>query len=434
VHLRRLPHALALATALAAALGASGSHATTARDLGARLRIDGNTSEWAAGEAVFGYRVTAEDSLPEEASDDSRWGVNNDLNQIRVTWDAKYLYLAGEGRTWDNNMILFIDSTPGRGLAKMDSLNSWRRNFAFDTTGAATGAGFTPDLFGATWDTNLSPRLVMQLIGQRVEDYTVDRGYYAASASFDKGNTGRSMELAIPWRTVFLGPVGLGTRDTLMTVDGVPDTFQVFPPGTKLKIAGVVTAGGDGTGGPDVAPDNTRGMSNNSSDLGYVDNWAIIDLDRNDDTGRGRGGPDGVADWGVDPKRRVTFRFNPPIFFTGIRQRVERLDVDRPAFAPDRGEVVRFAPGIVPPPDLTDEYIELRTFTISANVFDMRGRFIRNLYVNQTRRNLEPLDPDEDLWDGRDASGAIVPAGVYVIRTVLEPNLSRAARAVVVVR
>jgi len=132
----------------------SPSLAASARDLRQRIVIDGYTNDFTDDERVFGYNATVQES--EEPSNDSVWGVNDDISQIRITWDSRYLYLAGEGRIWDNNMILFLDSTPGRGLGAMDSLNSWRRNFSFDTTGSFAGQGLAPDLFAATWDGNRS--------------------------------------------------------------------------------------------------------------------------------------------------------------------------------------------------------------------------------------------------------------------------------------
>jgi hypothetical protein len=240
------------------------------------------------------------------------------------------------------------------------------------------------------------------------------------------------MEVRIPWKSVFLGQAGLGTRDTVMTVAGVTDTFRLFPRGTKIKLCGVITAGGDGTGGPDSAPDNLRGFTDNSGDLVFIDNYAIVDLDRDDDTGIGGGGPDGVADWGVEPKTRITFRYRPPV--VSLRFAVNEVVLDRPAFAPDRGERVRFSVQLDKRLSPDDPVNQVRTFNLTANIFDMRGRFIRNLYISQTRSALTPSDPAADSWDGRDERGNLVPPGIYVIRAVIEPNLSRALKSVVVVR
>lgn len=427
------PVTLRLLCSLAAiTLAASPALAVTARDLSARIRVDGFTTDFTADEAVFG--IEPQSGSPEEATDDSRWGVNNDIGQIRITWDAQNLYLAGEGRIWGNNMVLLLDTVPGRGLENMTSLNSWRRNFSFDTTGASAGLGFQPDLFGATWDGNTAPRLITQLTGTQVDDSQVG-AYFLAAATFLEGNAERAMELALPWRAVFAGIAGLGTRDSVMTVAGVTDTFRLFPPGTRIKLVGVVTAGGDGTGGPDSAPDNLRGHTDNSGDLVFIDNYAIIDLDRIDDTGAGFGGPDGVADWGVEPASRISFRFQPPI--AALRFALDReagITFDRPAFRPDLGERIRFRTTLDQRLDPANPIDQIRNFNYSANIFDLNGRFVRNLFLSQTRAAVSPDDTASDQWDGRDEQGRIVPAGIYVLRTVIEPNLSRATRAFVVVR
>ena len=417
-------------------------HAVTARDLSSRIRIDGFTSDFQSDESMFGFNTAA--NAPEEAPDDSRWGVNEDINQIRVTWDSQYLYVAGEGRIWDNNMILLFDTVPGRGLTSMTQLNSWRRNFDFDTTSTATGPGFAPDLFAATWDGNTSPRLIVQIAGNQVDDQRVGTTFNAA-ATFLQGNPDRAMEVRIPWKSLFLGSAGVGTRDTFMTVAGVADTFHLFPPGARIRMCAVVTAGGDGTGGPDSAPDNLRGHTDNAGDLVFIDNWAILDLDRNNDTGLngGRPGPDGVADWGVSPKSRITFRFQPPV--VALRFAADQVQVDRPAFSPDRGEKVNFSVVLDKKLSPDDPIAKVRQYNLTANVYDMRGRFIRAIYQGQTRNAVRGQAGDSfwnaatntdtrDLWDGRDERGRIVPPGVYVIRTVIEPNLSRALRSVVVVR
>ena len=109
-----------LAASLLAALLAIPALAVTARDLSARIRIDGFTNDFTADESVFGFN--AELGAAEEAVDDSKWGVNNDLNNIRITWDAANLYVAGEGRTWGNNMVILIDAVPERGARTQNGL------------------------------------------------------------------------------------------------------------------------------------------------------------------------------------------------------------------------------------------------------------------------------------------------------------------------
>lgn len=425
--LRRVAALLLLAAALSGA--ARPASAATARDLSGRIRIDGFTSDFTDSESVFGNNP---DGTPQEASDDSKWGVNDDINQIRITWDARYLYLAGEGKIWSNNMILFIDSVQGQGLARMDSLNSWRRNFFFDSDPVN---GFQPDLFLATWDGNTAPRLITQIRGQTVED-DVPGALFSAAATFSQGNSGRAMEAAIPWSTVFLAQAGLGVRETLVTVGGVSDTTAILPRGAKIRICGVITGGGDGSGGPDAAPDNVEGLSSDAGAAAVIDNYATIDLDRNDDTGLGHGGPDGVADWGVEPKSRVSFRFPPPIL--GLRFCIADLTFDRPVLLPDLGEHIHFSLKMEPTPDPADPNNQVRTVLTSAFVYDMHGRPVRTLYTGLARPVLDVNDPvlhdRYDSWDGRDDRGAIVPPGIYVVRLVTGQGECRALRSFAVVR
>ncbi len=443
----RLKLCLLLATLLTLAPAA---HAKTARDLSARMRIDGYTNEFILGdEDVFGYNSSG---VFQEPRDDSKWGYSEELLQIRVTWDAQYLYFAVEGVCWDNNIILFLDTLPNRGMSDMSNLNSWKRNFMFDQTARFPGDEFAPDVFGATWDRNTSPRLISHVDANKVIDEQVGPNFHAA-ASFDQGNTGRAMEFAVPWRNVFdaLGG-GSGTRDTFVSVGGVSDSVRRLPLGVhKIKICAVLTGSGDGSGGPDSAPDNLSGHVTDGNAQVVIDNYAILDLDRNDDIGSPSpdGIGDGVPDWGVSPISRVTFRYDPPL--KSVRFSLADLKADRPAFSPDRGEGTNFHFKLTPPLDPGIALDRARTVSMSANVFDVTGHWVRNLFIkNDQVINNQPtgfplpllaIDADEMLsakgfsrWDGRDASGRIVPAGIYVLRVVIEPNLDRAVRAVVVVR
>lgn len=427
VPMRRPLVSLLLALGLLGTVHAPRAHAATARDLSGRIRIDGSYSDWAADEAIFQFNDDA--GALEEPIDDSKWGINEDINNIGITWDSKYLYLLGTGVIWDNNMVLLLDTVPGRGLASMTNLNSWKRNFAFDTTGSGRGGGFSPDLFGATWDGNNQPRLIVQLNGNSVDDEVVGPNFNAA-ATFKQGNLGRAMEFAIPWRSVFLGQAGLGTKDTLMTVGGVTDTLHFFPRGTKIKVAGVVTAGADGTSGPDTAPDNLSGTSNDAGAQVFIDNWAVIDLDRNDDTGLGNGGPDGIADWNVSPRDRVTFRLRPP--FPSKQFAPSRLDLDRPAFRPDLGEKIHWSFRLSPPPNPDDAFDQTRTVNLTVKIYDVRGNVVRTF--TDAARSAVTTNSPADAWDGRDEQGRIVTPGLYVVRLSILGSPQRPARTFVVVR
>lgn len=424
---------LGFALALGLLAACSPAAARTARDLNARMRVDGYSSDFAPGdEDVFGLTATG---ASQEARDDSKW-QNNEVYQVHVTWDAQYLYVAVDGKIWGNNMVLLFDTVPNRGLAGMTALNSWRRNVNFDTFGRFPGDEFMPDVFGATWDTNTNPRLLTHLSGNQVDDQLVGPEFRAV-ATFDQGNDNRSMEFAIPWRNVFAGLGGGGTRDTVVTVGGVTDTLRRMPLGVRsIKLAVFVTGSWDGSGGPDSAPDNLRGHTDDGNANVILDNYATLDLDRLDDTGMGFGGPDGIPDWDVSPNERVSFRYAPPI--TAVRFSIGDVTLDRPAFKPDLGDGVRFFVRLDPPLD-PDEPIDVaRRAIFSANVYDASGRWVRNLFLNE---NVQAIRASEALnetglarWDGRDANGRVVDPGIYILRVTIEPNLDRATRALVVAR
>jgi hypothetical protein len=412
------------------------------------MRVDGHTTDFIpADEDIF--RADPVSGLPQESSTDSPWGANEEIYQIRVTWDSQFLYVAVEGKIWGNNMVLLMDTVPNRGLQDMTVLTSWRRNITFDAFGRTPGDEFLPDVFGATWDTNLNPRFITQISEKtctvegdpttckvQVNDQVVGP-YFRASSTFDQGNDARSMEFAIPWNTVFAGIAGVGTRDTFITVGGIADTLRRMPNGVHgIKLCAVLTGGGDGTGGPDSAPDNLRGHTNDGNANIVVDNYAYIDLDQNDDTGMGAGGPDGIPDWGVSPLERVRFRYPPPV--VPLRFFIDNMTFDRPAFAPDPGDKMHFHLAVKPVLNPADPIDQVRQVRLSAGVYDIKGRMVRTLFRdwNSLALNLDDKiqAADKGVWDGRDDSGAKVPPGIYIVRVVMEPNLDRATRAVVVVR
>jgi hypothetical protein len=406
------------------------------------MRIDGYTGEFIPGdEDIFG--IDPSSGGWQEPHDDSKW-QNNEVYQLRVTWDAEYLYIAGEGMIWGNNMILFLDTVPDAGMTDMTNLNSWRRNFKFDRNARIAGDEFAPDVFCATWDGNTSPRFLTSLGAGQVDDHLVGPEFRAA-ATFDQGNTGRAMEYAIPWRNVFggLAPGGGSGRNIPVTIGGVLDTLPGLPVGvTKIKIAAVVTGNWDGSGGPDSAPDNLSGHTSDGNSMVLLDNYAVLDLDRNNNA-TGLAGADGLPDWGVSPLSRVSFRYNPPI--KSVRFSLSDLVTDRPAFAPDRGESMNFHFKLSPPLDPGNPLDIVRAVSMSANIFDATGHWVRNLFIDNERFGTKlpvlAISADQTFadngfshWDGRDATGAVVPAGIYILRVVIEPNLDRALRAVVVVR
>ncbi len=453
---------------LCAALPAWGE---TGRNLSGRIEIDGfPTHEGRAGEIVrdfeddeqlFGQVTRLLDGRPivldEEPNNDSKWGFNNDINQIKVTWDAENIYVAVDGISWDNNIILLMDYLPG-GLEKMTELNSWRRNFVFSN-------GFRPDLFLATWDGNTTPQLWRASGENTVVE--IDNNTIETEAKFDQSITGRSMEAAIPWDVFYAD--GL----TRFFDESVRDSSWLLPgglsPSRPIRFCAIVTAGADGTGGPDSAPDNFSGHTIESSDQVSIDNYAIVPLDttffltesgrqiydvtdtfRLDTTEVGGGIvvdtiPDPVVDTiladgapdlqDVRIKNRVRFLADPPV--RGITFAMNEISFDRPILSPEEGDELRFWFTLDPSAESIDE--RDRNVTLTAEIYNMRGLLVKTLYREIARRigelvNSESNLLDENRWDGLDDSGHMVPGGIYLLRLVIEPGVSSEIRGFSVVR
>ncbi|MBU2690118.1 MAG: hypothetical protein KJ970_04260 [Candidatus Eisenbacteria bacterium] len=368
------------------------------------MSIDGFSTEFTEGESVFG--INPDLLVAEESTNDSKWGAFNDINQIKVTWDAQNLYVAVDGFIFDNNVILLLDVTDrdpeteaDNGLTGMTELNSWRRNFVF-------AQDFAPEMFLATWDGNSQPRLMMYDGPNHVTE--VPSSSFLTLATFQQSSPGRSMEAAIPWSLIFLGLSSEEFQPDLGTnVWVIPDGMSV------LKIAAVVTAGADGTGGPDSAPDNFCGHTNESSDQVLIDNYAIVPLDTDS--------IEAVPDFGIEPKDRITFKRTPPV--RGVECKFKNLILDSPIASPEEGIAMRFHVNF-----------EQSDALITARIFDMAGDEVITLYERDPRTKNDPYDEEKDLWYGMAEDGSYVHGGIYIISVVLEPGLSRVQKAFSVVR
>ena len=397
-------------------LAASPSFATTATSLEERIVIDGDSSDFEEGEAVFG--ITS-DGQSEEPSNDSVWGPNNDINQIKITWDAQNLYIACDGYIWDNNMILLMDLTgtagpefasDGEGLTAMTELNSWRRNFAFSQD-------FTPDLFLATWDGNSAPQIWTFIPDQENQVQQALAGTFQGVATFLQNSPGRCMEAAIPWNLLFGG-----RSEEVQDPDSGVDTWAIPADMRYLRFAAVVTAGPDGTGGPDSAPDNLTGHQQDSAVLVPIDNFAVLPIDENED---------GIADFGIEPHDRIDYKLRPP--FQGIRFEVASVTLDRKIVSPEEGRSLAFRPRLTPELDPDDH---VRTIVLTARIYDSLGRIVRTLYTDDRRFAADPTNPDLDQWDGFDERGRMVEGGIYVLSVVSgeSPGQSRSSTVFGVVR
>jgi len=396
-------------TALAAVLGilasvlfTVSSSAVTDVDLSGRMLIDGLTNEWESDESLF--QTNPDTGGLEEPISDSKWGFFNDLNQIRITWDARFLYVAVDAIIWNNNVIVLLDYKDG-GMQEMTNLNSWRRNFVFQ--------GLQPDLFLATWDGNTLPQ-VWDYVGSN-QVTQKDAASFQTVASFSTNSQNRAMEAAIPWS--FL----LGDDAQRVFDPAYGDTVYVLPEGiSRLRVVGVITAGPDGTGGPDSAPDNLSGHDIDSSQQVTIDNWADIPLDLDGDD---------VVDFDANIRDREIFRVRPPV--RGVRLEIRGVALAHSIISPEQGGRLDFAT-LLSPEVSPDE--DFRTVSLSAEIYDLNGEKVRTLYRSDVRSAAEPHVSALDTWDGRDDRGGLVPGGIYVLRLVIEPDANRYTKAFTVVR
>ncbi len=331
--------------------------ATTATSLADRIAIDGDLSDWAGDEWI----LDATSSLSER-SDDSRWGLSEEIVRVGVTWDASFLYLAIEFEASASSLFTALGYGPG-GFATLDGAGIFRR---------AIDLPFPANVLALA-----TPRDAPALA--RVDDHSVltlldgtavpavVRAPLEAPAGF---------EAALPWSVLsFARPV-------------------------KLVVA---LTGGEGTGAGDAAPDPSVALAASpgpwSKTRASLDRWLSIPADAD---------ADGAADVGVSPRSVVIVVAGQAV----TKSRADGLDVEvrmtPRLFAPDRGEDAGMEVAIA---GAVDEVFA------SARVYAADGTLVRVLYQDAARAvALGALTPSpEDRWDGRDTSGRVVNGGVYVV-------------------
>ncbi len=348
--------------------------AVTASDLSGRIVIDGYSDDFAADEFILSDST----GVPLEYYNDSRWGENNDVRQIKVTWDQDFLYVAVDATCWDNNVILYIDIYDDYGIVDMDDMNTWNRLFRF--------YNLNPDFFLATWDTNTNPQF--WVVDEGYTDYAIEGGSaslgYEDYATFDTGGSGRALEAKIPWAELYYSE----ERSMLN-----------YP---TIKFVSVITGGGDHTAGPDAAPDNQSGMPSDTQTV-VLDNYVEVPVDQNGD---------GEPDMGIMPNRYTTFFKRPP--FESEALKVERVVFHNgKVFAPTRGEALSFS------------LESNRGSVFDVEIYNLEGKKI----------GLAPLvDELEWEWAGRDEDGDVVPFGIYILRFIADSGEVSHKEAVVLIK
>jgi hypothetical protein len=328
--------------------------AVTAPDLSSRIRIDGNLDDFDADEWVL-------DSFTRfaESPVDSRWGSDNDISRIAVTWDHNNLYVGVEVVASGSVLMVVVEHTVG-GVSDLVSAGDLRRNVIFSR--------ITPNLvFEAGRASAEAVGAVVGILGPF--RYLGPDAY--SSRFFQPARGAGALELAIPWA-------------------------NILPESGQIKVLAFVTAGA-GTGAGDAAPDPRSLLSVQRDMQARLDNAATLVVD---------GDYDGEPDIGVSPRGEVTFEFiqtepvGPGVGF--------EIRLDNPSVLPDTGEPLRFT--IL----ARDETATVQAYQ-TCEVFSSSGDRVRTLFRDELRAYAPDLTPFEDVWDGRDDNGDIVAGGIYIL-------------------
>ena len=172
---------------------------------------------------------------------------------------------------------------------------------------------------------------------------------------------------------------------------------------TTIKLLAVITGNDLYNSGPDCAPDNLGGMTEYSSQMVVLDNYAEILFDVEGD---------GRPDMNVKPQERTTYYKKPP--FEAIPLLIQNVIFSNgKTFAPILNEEILF------------ELETNRNSEFTVEIFDVNGKFIN--YAENT----EPL---HWKWDGKNKNDNFVPFGIYILRFVADSGEVSQKEAVVVIK
>jgi hypothetical protein len=345
------------------------AHATTANSLSGRIVIDGMLDDYDADEFVLD-----DSSTVTESATDSRWGNDNDIARVALTWDRTYLYIGVEARTFDSFLELFISNRAG-GLTTLENAGEFRRAIELPSPVnliALAEPGRIPDVARAD---DSHPFAL------------VDRG--AINVAMHGERTGPvGFEMAVPWSMLSIGQ--------------------------PVKLVATIT-GETGTGAGDSAPDASTSMDTDRFARAVIDRLlsVVADTDR-----------DGLADIGIAPRAIASFASTSPA--TARAEVKVNVSASPRAFAPDRGELTTLR--------VDGQGIENSQIFLTLTIFSMEGDRVRHLNESFKFSGGSLLL----TWDGRDDENRTVHGGTYIVVVDWGYNAGahdgRAKTAVVVAR
>ena len=169
-------------TLLFVCLSISRAAGSTAPDLRDQIPINGDVSDFAPDDWVL------DDSTSfSEQPNDSRWGTDNDIRAIAVTWDNTNLYIGVPAVVVSTTLMLFLDVGCG-GVENLHGPGDFRRNIEFAVN--------TPNVLMRVLHTSDPPELAALDCNHPVSiaDPAEYQGIYVQSGASDG-----ALEIALPW-------------------------------------------------------------------------------------------------------------------------------------------------------------------------------------------------------------------------------------------
>jgi hypothetical protein len=341
--------------------------AATAHDLRHRFAIDGSTADFLDDEWVL------DDSTPfRERPGDSRWGLDNDIAAIAVSWDDYNLYAAVPAATNAGTLMLFLDTMCG-GAPGLATTERFRRNVEF--------GGLTPNFLLQVSRSSPVP-FAAYLDCTRPMNLVEDGAYRAVY--LQDGLENGALEVAIPWEV--LGDFERGA-------DGV----RLPEVGAVLSLLAIVT-GGEGTGAGDAAPDPSVVLEDDSTRTAVCDNHVILPLDQDGD---------GILDVGVSPRSAARYAVSPDAEGRNTSQVFAlRIPLEKKLLLPNYNE-----PAVFPVALDTRDYAG--TIYLTVTIYSSDGRVVRKLREEAPSEFASGVERIE--WDYEDDHGGVVGGGIYIV-------------------
>lgn len=299
-----------------------------------------------------------------ETESDSKWGSQNELVALKLTWDSFYLYLAADAVLEGNNsVILFLDTGSGTGVEAVSSLDAKRRRIQF--------RGIRPDFFFLAENNRTDPEFY-KINSSSSASYWISGGDPFCLSTL-KNTVKGGFEARISWDRLY----GLG--------------IGRLPAGCRLKLSACVSGGDDSTA-VDAAPDSSMTLPSEWDQTALLDNYLEILVDADSDQ---------VPDRGAAIRERTTVAIDT----TSLKYQplaITAVIVKNPCFSPN-GDGIN---------DETEiRYYLTKNALADAAVYNLEGDLVCTVFKDRDlTAGYQSL-----LWNGMNERGARPAAGLYIL-------------------